>query len=188
MTGLRDTLQEMGEGEARAVIDRARAEAAAIAERSTSRIRDELERRKAARASELAERESSARLEARGESRRSALGARQALVDRVMAAAEQLLGKAGTVEWLEAETSRVLQYLPEGKAKVRCAPRDVASVKKLVAGRARTTVAADDGIAAGVIAESADGSLTVDGTLASRLARMRGALAIEIVSAMERAP
>jgi vacuolar-type H+-ATPase subunit E/Vma4 len=56
---------------------------------------------------------------------------------------------------------------------------------KLAASRAQTTVAADEDIAAGVRVEMEDGSLVVDATAESRLARMRGAIAIDLVAALE---
>ena len=106
-------------------------------------------------------------------------------MDRVIEVARSQLAKGSTAEWLAADVAGAMQYLPEGAARVCCAARDVAAVKKLVAGRADTTVAADDAIAAGVRVEMADGSLVVDATAESRLARMRGAVAIDLVAAVE---
>jgi vacuolar-type H+-ATPase subunit E/Vma4 len=185
--GLLEGLAAEGESESRAVIDGAQREAARIAAESAARMRDELERRRALRALEIAGRESVLRMEARGGARRSALGARQLLVDRVLECARSLLPEAATPEWLESEMGRVLPYLPEGEVTIRCRTKDVARVKRLVVKRAGASVRVDDTIAAGVIAELGDGSLVVDGTAGSRLARMRGMLAIAIVQMLEEA-
>jgi vacuolar-type H+-ATPase subunit E/Vma4 len=148
-------------------------------------MRDELERRRAARALEIAGRESVMRMEARGGARRSALGARQLLVDRVLERARGLLPEHATPEWLEREIASVLAYLPEGRVTIACRTKDVARVKRLVAKRMDASVRADDTIAAGLIAELGDGSLVVNGTAEARLARMRSMLAIEIVKMLE---
>jgi vacuolar-type H+-ATPase subunit E/Vma4 len=183
--GLLEGLAAAGADEGRALIEQARLEAARIDEDSASRMRDELDRRKAVRALEIAGRESVMRMEARGGARRSALGARQLLVDRVFERATTLLPDLATPEWLEGEVGRVLPYLPDGEVTITCRTRDVARVKRLVAKRADVSVRADDAILAGVIAELGDGSLVVNGTAEARLARMRSMLAIEIVKMLE---
>jgi vacuolar-type H+-ATPase subunit E/Vma4 len=185
--GLLEGLAAAGAEEGRVLIEKARLEAARIDEECASRMRDELERRRAARALEIAGRESVMRMEARGGARRSALGARQLLVDRVFERAAALLPDLATPEWLEGEVGRVLPYLPDGEITIRCRTKDVARVKRLMAKRADVSVRADDAILAGVIVETGDRSLVVNGTAEARLARMRGVLAIAILKMLEEA-
>jgi vacuolar-type H+-ATPase subunit E/Vma4 len=175
-----------GEREALATVARAREEAERITQESARRLAAALARAKADRLAQLAERESGARLQATAAARRAGLEARRALVARVLAIASSRLGAAATAEWLAAEVERALAYLPDGAARVRCPPDDVRAVRQLAAARHDTTVVADDSVRAGVIAELADGSLVVDASAGSRLDRMRDALAIEIIAAMER--
>jgi vacuolar-type H+-ATPase subunit E/Vma4 len=186
--GLLETLAAEGEEEARLVVERARAEAARIAAESAARLGDELQKRKVYRAQELAASEGAARMEARKGKREKGRGTRERVVNRVIEVARGMLAGAATEEWTRAGVARVLEYMPDGKATVRCASRDLARVREAVASRANTTVVPDESISGGVIAEMADGSLMVDGTLESRLERMRTALAIEIVAALEGAP
>jgi vacuolar-type H+-ATPase subunit E/Vma4 len=183
--GLLETLTADAESEARSLVDRARSEADRIALDAAAHLRETLDERVAARADELAVSTSVRRLRAKETARRSALDARQTVVNRVLDTARAMLAQASTAEWLKGEIDRALSYLPEGKAHLRCAPRDVARIRNLVADRPATTVAADDAIAAGLIAEMADGSLLVDATLDSRIGRMHAELAIEIVTAVE---
>jgi vacuolar-type H+-ATPase subunit E/Vma4 len=56
-----------------------------------------------------------------------------------------------------------------------------------MAKRADVSVRADDAILAGVIVETGDRSLVVNGTAEARLARMRGVLAIAILKMLEEA-
>ena len=175
-----------GEREALAIVARARSEADRLATESAARLGAALERAKAEHVAGLAEREAAARTRAAAEARRTALEARRALVERVVAAAYSRLAPAATADWLAGEVERALAYLPDGPARVRCARRAVPAVRKLVAARPDTDVTADESVGAGVIAEMSDGSLVVDATSGSRLERMRGAIAIEIVAAVER--
>jgi vacuolar-type H+-ATPase subunit E/Vma4 len=182
---LLEKLAADGEAEALAVVARAREEAQRIATESAARLAAAVSDAKAGRLARSAEREGEARLAAKSAARRATLGAQQGLVDRVMGEALAALAGAAAPEWLASNVPQALQYLPDGEARVRCAKRDVAAVKRLAADRAHTTVQADDAIAAGVIVELADGSVTVDATAESRLARMRSAAAIAIVAAVE---
>jgi len=182
---LLERLAADGEREALAVVARAREEAERITAESAARQASAVAEAKARHLAMTAEREAIERIEVRAGARRSALGARQGLVDRVIAIAISGLAKAATADWLAADVAGAMQYLPEGAARVRCAARDVKAVTKLVAARAGTSVAADDKIAAGVRVEMEDGSLVVDATAESRLERMRGAIAIELVAAVE---
>ena len=173
-----------GEREALATVARAREEAERISRESAARLAAALERAKGERLTQLADRESAARLRATAAARRDVLDAKGALVERVLSAARPLLASAATDAWLAAEVERALAYLPEGAARLRCAKSSVAAVRKCVAARPSTDVVADDTVGAGVIAAMADGTLVVDATAGSRLERMRGALAIEIVAAV----
>jgi len=183
--GLLDALAADGESESKVIVERARAEGARLEREAKDRLRAELDRRVAARTQELVLRETAARLEARSDARRSALLARRAIVNRVMDVARAMLPAAASESWLRSAAEQALEYLPEGEVVVRCAGRDVALVKKLVASRKTAQVVADDKIGAGVVAESSDGSVRVDGTLDARLGRLHAEIAIAIVSSLE---
>jgi vacuolar-type H+-ATPase subunit E/Vma4 len=180
-----DVLTAEGEAEARAVIDRARLEAERIDADSAQRMARDIEERKARRSEELRARESAERLKARGRARESGFGIRERVVNDVLQRARRLLGEAASDAWLQQQVAAVIEYLPEGGAEIRCAKKDLAAVKKVAAGRHETAVTVDSGIQAGVVAAMSDGSLRVDGTAEARLDRMRPALAIEIVRAVE---
>jgi vacuolar-type H+-ATPase subunit E/Vma4 len=179
------TLTADAEVEAHAVVERARTEAVRITAESDSQRAAELERRKAKRAEDRSGHEGSLRMAEKRKAGQAALGARQRVVERVVAAARALLADAATDEWLANDLERVLAYVPPGKATIRCAPRAAAKVKRLVSERGDITVEGTAGITAGVLVETADHRLLVDGTLDSRLERMRAALAIDIVAAVE---
>jgi len=183
--GLLDSLAADGESEARLMLERAREEAGRLALEAKARVRGELDRRIAVRTEELAANESAVRLEARADARRSALLARRAIVNRVMDVARAMLPEAASEEWLRSAAEQALEYLPEGDIVVRCAERDVGFVKTLVATRKSARVVGDQKIGAGVVAETPDGSVRVDGTLDSRLGRMHAEIAIAVVSSLE---
>jgi len=185
MRGLLDSLAADGESEAKLILERAREEATALVRDAIARRRAALDRRIVGRGQEIALREAAVRLEARSDARRSALFARRAIVNRVMDAARAMLPAAASEDWLRSAAEEALEYLPEGEVVVRCAGRDVALMKKFVAGRRAARVVADDKIGAGVVAESPDGSVRVDGTLDSRLGRLHAEIAIAVVSSLE---
>jgi len=121
---------------------------------------------------------------------RETLGARAAALDRIFAAAAAQLPsltshpRLGDV--LGAALMDALSYLPDGPATVRC-PSVVADAVRsglAAAGRAGTTVRADDTVALGAIVESADGAVAVDVTFATRLVRARPRLAIAIAQTL----
>jgi len=183
--GLLDSLCADGETEAQLVVLRAREEAGRLAVEARTRVRAELDRRIARRSRELEADEAAIRLEARADARRSALLARRAVVNRVMDIARAMLPEAASVDWLRSAAEQALEYLPDGDIVVRCAARDVRLVKQLVAGRKSARVLADGKIGAGVVAETPDGSVRVDGTLDSRLGRLHAEIAIAVVSSLE---
>lgn len=184
-TTLLEVLAAEGEAEARAVIAKAREEAARIDGESAARLTRDLEERKLRRSEELQAAESAERLKARGRARESGFGIRERVVNGVLQRTRQLLAGAATNAWLQRQVAAALEYLPEGGAELRCAKKDLAAVKKAAAGRQHTTVTVDAEIQAGVIVAMSDGTLRVDGTAEARLDRMRAALAIEIVRAVE---
>lgn len=183
-------IAEDGEGEARRVVDAARAEADAVRADADARA----ERRCAAA---LALREASLRaeLEARraralNESRVQVLFARARLMDRIFEAAEAelpgLLARSGSGPALERLCREALEYFPRGGARVRCRSELAAQLS----GRstAGTQVVADDTVPEGVMVESLDGSSRVDNTLQASLRRRRPALSIVILAALQENP
>jgi vacuolar-type H+-ATPase subunit E/Vma4 len=182
---LLEVLRAEGELEARQVIDRARDEAGRIDMASAQRVARDLEARLAARSQELRLTESAEKVKARGRARESGFGIRERVVNDVLQRTRQLLAGAATDSWLQRQIAAVIEYLPEGGAELLCAKKDLAAVKKIAAGRPHTAVTVESGILAGVVAAMSDGTLRVDGTAEARLERMRAALAIEIVRAVE---
>jgi vacuolar-type H+-ATPase subunit E/Vma4 len=185
MSGLLEVLRAEGEREAREVIDRARREAEGIDATSAHRVRLDLDARLAARSEKLRATESAERLKARGRARESGFGIRETVVNRVLQATQQRLHAAASEDWLRTQCAAVLEFLPDGAAELRCARKDLMTVKTCAAARVNTAVVADDAVRSGVVAIMSDGTLRVDGTAEARLERMRARLAIEIVSAVE---
>lgn len=183
--GLLDSLAADGEAEAKSILNRARDEAGRMALEAQAKMRAEVDQRVAARTKELAASEATVRLDARSDARRSALLARRAVVNHVMDAARAMLPQAASEDWLRSAAEQALEYLPDGDVVVRCAERDVRLVQQLVAGRATARVMADKKIGAGIVAETPDGSVRVDGTLDSRLGRLHAEIAIAVVSSLE---
>ena len=115
-----------------------------------------------------------------------ALRARAATLDRIIARAEALIAQlsapdyAGQVPGMVAATLRYLEGVP---AVLECQPDLEAAVRAAAAGRP-VRVVASAGARPGVVARAEDGSVTVDGSLAGRLARLRADLAIELAAAI----
>ncbi len=185
---LLDELNRRAEGEADALRERGRAEAAAIAAAAEQRT---LERRRAAlgaREQELRDAAERAVSVARRDARRLELEARGRLIDRVLsAAATRLPAAARTGAFRAALPGRLaegLACLGDLPATLRCTPglEDVA--RATVGGRPGLAVSGDPTVGAGFRIESTDGRLVIDGTLGGQLERERAALALVVLRAM----
>ncbi len=123
---------------------------------------------------------------ARRAARRDTLVARQALLDRVLAAARERLPAAECEPTaLAARVAAALDAVGDGVAEVRCAPALVARVRRLVAARPGTTVLARDAAGSDLVVSAADGAVEVDASLAALLERRWPVLLVELARALE---
>jgi vacuolar-type H+-ATPase subunit E/Vma4 len=113
---------------------------------------------------------------------RDTLVARAAALDRVFAEAElefkALAVHPGLRDALVATISDGLTYLPSAAAGVRCQAAVEPAVRAALAAIKREDVAVrvDESVPVGAVIEAGDGSVSVDGTFARRLARERANL------------
>jgi vacuolar-type H+-ATPase subunit E/Vma4 len=128
--------------------------------------------------------------EARTRARADRLKAEHALLDRVMVRAETLLSEMdldGTyLAALPQQLADALGFLEGVTARVRCRPALAAAVRSALAGREGVTVEEVPASPAGFSVVASDGSVEVDDTLPTRLARLRRRLLIEILAEVER--
>jgi vacuolar-type H+-ATPase subunit E/Vma4 len=179
-------LERDAAAEAQGLLDEARREAARIAAES----RDRRDRRRAefAAGHEAVFRAAAAGAvaAARRQARRQVLEARERFLGRVLRTVEGRLAEAAGGEAylreLPREAAAVLSYL-EGPAVLHCPPGLEPAVRAAVAALAAPsiTVRGDPAAGPGLRAVSAGGGLTVDATLAGRLARSWPRLAIEVL-------
>ena len=188
---LLDSLARDVEGEARQILDAARAEAA--------RIRAEADAQAARRCAEaIATRETALRVQmdahlarARRDARVATLVAREAFLDRTFEAVEAELPRAldapEHADVLAQLASEALEFFPDTPAVVRCRAGLAERVREIAASLGAANVSRDDSVPEGVIVEAADASAAVHNTLIERLRRLRPLLAIELVARMESA-
>ena len=163
---------------------------ALVADAETARIRrrDELlaERRAALQVDAAAE-VASVRREARAE----VLAARARAVELVFARArERLADCADDPGWLGATLGDLDAALAcvAGAKVVRCRPAHAPELDRRLRAHPDVTLERDPGVGAGFVVAAADGSVTVDATLAARLEGDRTRLAIVAVRVIERDP
>ena len=169
----RERLLAAAREEARQLAEASRAEAdgarAARVQAERSRLAAEAERRVA---------------EQRRKARGAVLAARQRLLDRVFAAALDLMPKAGAApayrDTLAARLSRALACAGGVEVDVRCAPRLLAPLKALEAGRG-LAIDSDPAIRGGLRVVTRDGALAVDDTLEGALERRRAELSLAVL-------
>ena len=127
--------------------------------------------------------------ETRRETKRRLLEARAEVLERIWSRAEALLAERvadpGLSSVLAGELERALDYLGAAPAVVE-APAPVLEVlRQKLGGRAQVLLQPATAHRPGLMVRSADGSLTVDASPASRLARARPRLAIELAARLE---
>jgi vacuolar-type H+-ATPase subunit E/Vma4 len=127
--------------------------------------------------------------EARRETKRRLLEARAEVLERIWSRAEALLAERvadpGLSSVLAGELERALDYLGAAPAVVE-APAPVLEVlRQKLGGRAQVLLQPATAHRPGLVVRSADGSLTVDASPASRLARAWPRLAIELAARLE---
>jgi vacuolar-type H+-ATPase subunit E/Vma4 len=175
--------------QAEALLAEARARAASITAAADERIG-----RRRSDALEAHERERRAAAElAVARSRRAArarlLAVRAGLLERVFAAATARLPDAAAGPAFRAELPARLAAaraaLGDGPATLRGAPSLLATLRQMVKEGDGVAVRADPVVATGFVLASCDGALEIDETLATRLARRRQELALEIMRAIE---
>lgn len=172
------------------------AQAGVEAQRIAAQARDQIVRRRAEflvrLEADLREETEIGLVEARRRSRSIVLGARQRLLDRVFVAAASklpsLLDEAAYTRTLPEELEVALSYLGDAPARIKCTPSLVPFLAPLVANRAGTTVQPDAALGSGFKVDSADGHVTVDGTLDARLERLRPRLSLQVLKELEATP
>lgn len=184
------------ETDARAQVERLRADARTAADRVAEEAASDAKRRRgellAARAVELRAGVEVALGEARRAARKAELEARERLLDRVFAAARGKLASAIAADVYRAALPRqladALASVGDAPAEVRCAPALVGDLRRQADGRPYLTITADPGCGAGFTLETADGAIAVDGTLEERLGRERQRLAIDLWRELQQSP
>lgn len=122
---------------------------------------------------------------ARREARARELEARHALLNRILERARALVPEmAGSTRYLDALPSHLeeaLSFLRGLQPCVRCRAAFAPMLQSIVARHQGAELVIDESVSLGVVAESADGSVIVDNTLAARLARAETRLAMELM-------
>ena len=148
----------------------------AIAEITTGRLEHQRTDRRVVQERELAV--------ARREAHARELAARHALLARILQRARALLPEiAASTSYREALPSHVdeaLSFLEGLHARVRCQAAFASILAETIARHRDAVLVIDESVGPGVQAHAGDGSVTIDNTLASRLAREEGRLAIEL--------
>ena len=128
--------------------------------------------------------EQRALVQARQRARARELEARYAQIARILARARALIPDVAQSELytvaLRAHVDEALSFLDGLRPRVRCHTGFAAVVQATVSRHPGATLITDDTLGAGIVAEAADGSVTVDNTLAARLARAEVRLTIEL--------
>jgi vacuolar-type H+-ATPase subunit E/Vma4 len=122
--------------------------------------------------------------------RAAVMRTRAAMLDRVFERARALFGAASCDPAFRAALPRHLEealaYAGAADAvTLRCRPELAAALGALVADRPGVTVVEDDAVGWGIRLRDDASGLEVDNTLDARLDRARGALAIELLRAVE---
>ena len=188
LDALLDTLERDAAGEAARLISRAEQEAGAIharAETEPRRRRAEVTgrieaegRREVARAAAAASRRF---LESR-------LRERARVLDRIFSEAALELGTAGPDRYralLPGLIGETLRFLAGAPAVVTCRPEIAAEVEAALPAESCVTARASSDAAAGILGQSADGSVVVDDTLPAMLRRRQAELAIALAVRLE---
>ena len=112
--------------------------------------------------------------EARQRARARELEARQAQIARILARSRALIPEVAQsplyMSTLPAHVREALSFLDGLQPRVRCHTALVPVVQAAIGEHPGATVLIDETVGPGIVAEAADGSVTVDNTLAARLA------------------
>lgn len=182
------TLEREADAEVTRVMDEARAQAADLTRAAEQRMAER-------RADTLGKRETEARAQheralaaTRLTARAQVLEARAALLDRVFrelrAVLPEVARSAAYRRNLAAQWQRLHAFVGDRPATVRAMPALTATFRRLIHTNGRIRIQSDARIAAGFCVTTADGALEVDGSLESRLERLRPQLAREALAAL----
>ena len=121
---------------------------------------------------------------ARQQARARELDARHAQITRILDRARAILSEvASSASYgnaLPAHADEALSFLDGLRPRVRCPSAFAPLLQATIARHDGAELVIDDAVGPGVVAEAADGSLTVDHTLAARLTRAEPRLAIAL--------
>jgi len=189
---LLQVLRRETEAEAAAILADARAEAEAIRARCEA---DLASRSLRFQREQETVRQSAVELavtQARRESRRDMLEARERMLARVFARAQERFPEALlTGEYqaaLSAQVDEALDCLAARPGTVRCHPKIEPSLAPLLGTRGNVTVTVDESVGSGFKVASNDGSVEIDGTLEGHLERTRNRMQQMVVAALEDTP
>jgi len=185
--GLAELVSKL-EREADARVARMRADTdARVQAMSAAAMLDERREREGILASRAAERRGRLELElaqARQRARQDELAGERALVDRVLARVRELLDDidrdAAYVAGLPVRVEQVLRFAPH-EVVVRCRPSLAGAIRQTLERRPDASCEEVPDMAVGVVLVARDGSMEVDDTLPTRLARYEALLAATIV-------
>lgn len=121
---------------------------------------------------------------ARQQARARELRTRHAQISRILGRARAILPEVASPtsygNALPAHAHEALSFLEGLRLRVRCPSVFAPLLEATIARHDGAELVIDDSVGPGVVVEAADGSLTVDDTLAGRLARAERRLAIEL--------
>ena len=189
---LLQVLRRETEAEAAAILAAARAEAEAIQARCEADL--------AARSGSFQSEQDTVRrsavelavTQARRESRRDMLEARERMLARVFARAQEQFPEAlRTTEYqaaLSTQVSEALNCLAARAGTVRCHPDLAPALTPLLNTRQGITVTVDASVGSGFKVASDDGTVEIDGTLEGRLERTRNRMKQAVMAALEETP
>ena len=189
---LLEVLRREADAEAAAILADAHTEAEAIGARCEA---DLASRSDSFRSEQDAVRQSAVELavaQARRDSRREMLQARERMLERVFARALERFPEALTaaeyLDGLSSQLSEALNCLADRPGTVRCHPRLERELKLLVGTRHGVSLVIDASVGAGFKVASDDGAVEIDGTLEGRLDRARNRMKQQVMAALEEAP
>jgi vacuolar-type H+-ATPase subunit E/Vma4 len=152
----------------------------AAADASAHHLRREHAERQAVQQRELA----LARRQAHARELEARHGQLVRILDRAHALIPELGASAPYIEALPWHLQEAMSFLEGLPSRVRCQAAFAPMLQKTLAQYAGAVLVIDETVGPGVVVEAADGSVTVDNTLAGRLARAQAGLAIELVTAL----
>jgi vacuolar-type H+-ATPase subunit E/Vma4 len=189
---LLQVLRRETEAEAAAILAAARAEAEAIQIRCEA---DLAARGESFRSEQETVRRSAVELavaQARRESRRDMLEARERMLARVFARAQEQFPKTlRTTEYqaaLSTQVSEALNCLAARAGSVRCHPELAPALAPMLSTRQGVTVTVDASVGSGFKVASEDGTVEIDGTLEGRLERTRNRMKQAVMAALQETP